>query len=402
MTFCRKHRALGTLLLAGALAVAGCTAPGPAPAAPAALVPVKPAQPVDLTVLDGGGDLATNKPILENFKAAHPDLVRSISYQTSSGPDATGKVKAQQVAGRLSIGLVLGGTDVLGGAERQSLLLRLLPGYASSLPDLNGLQDTARRQLQDLAGGYGVVCVYTPSGPLVGYDAGTVSAPPRTPAELLAWAQAHKGRFTYAQPANSGSGRTFLMSLPYLLGDSDPGDPVNGWTKTWAYLKELGATVSSYPASSTILAKQFGDGTVQVIPTIIAHDTQNHRTGVWSAQDRVALFDNQQWVSDAHFMMVPKGVSAQTLYVDLALMTYLLRPDQQVLQFDQGMLTAATSTVDASAAGPAGQAYLRRWGRPDFYPTALRTGTPHPPLPPVLQQKAFDIWQREVGSHAGG
>ena len=29
------------------------------------------------------------------------------------------------------------------------------------------------------------------------------------------------------------------MGLPYLLGDSDPKDPVNGWSKTWAYLKEL-------------------------------------------------------------------------------------------------------------------------------------------------------------------
>ncbi len=29
------------------------------------------------------------------------------------------------------------------------------------------------------------------------------------------------------------------MGLPYMLGDKDPKDPVNGWEKTWAYLKEL-------------------------------------------------------------------------------------------------------------------------------------------------------------------
>jgi putative spermidine/putrescine transport system substrate-binding protein len=397
-----KSRVLGTALLAAALAVTGCSAPKPKTAGSGSLTPVKPTQPIDLTVLDGGGDLNTNKVILENFKAAHPELVKSISYQTSSAPDAIGKVKAQQVAGKLSIGLVLGGTDVLGGAQQQSLLLKLLPDYASSLPDLGGIQDAARKQLQDLADGYGVECVYTPSGPLVGYDSGAVATPPRTAQELLTWARAHKGKFTYAQPANSGSGRTFLMSLPYMLGDSDPGDPAGGWAKTWAYLKDLGATISSYPASSTILAKQFGDGTVQMIPTIIAHDTLYHQTGVWSAKDKVALFDNQQWVSDAHYMMVPKGASAQTLYVDLALMKFLLQPDQQRLQFDSGMLTAATSAVDSSAADAAGQAYLQKWGRPDFYPTALKTGTPHPPLSPTLQQKAFDIWQREVGSHAGG
>ena len=46
-------------------------------------------------------------------------------------------------------------------------------------------------------------------------------------------------KFIYARPANSGPGRTFLMGLPYLLGDTDPKDPIKGWDKTWSYLKEL-------------------------------------------------------------------------------------------------------------------------------------------------------------------
>ena len=56
---------------------------------------------------------------------------------------------------------------------------------------------------------------------------------------MLAWCKAHPNKLIYARPANSGPGRTFLMGLPYLLGDKDPKDPVNGWDKTWAYLKEL-------------------------------------------------------------------------------------------------------------------------------------------------------------------
>ena len=54
----------------------------------------------------------------------------------------------------------------------------------------------------------------------------------------------------YARPSNSGPGRTFLMGLPYLLGDKDPRDPVNGWDKTWAYLKELGKYVEYYPSGT--------------------------------------------------------------------------------------------------------------------------------------------------------
>ena len=29
------------------------------------------------------------------------------------------------------------------------------------------------------------------------------------------------------------------MDLPYLLGDRDPKDPVNGWSRNWVYLKAL-------------------------------------------------------------------------------------------------------------------------------------------------------------------
>jgi putative spermidine/putrescine transport system substrate-binding protein len=297
---------------------------------------------------------------------------------------------------------VLGGTDVLGAAQQQKLLVKTLPAYKSSLPDLDGVQDAGRRQLQKLADGFGVENLYTPSGPVIGYDSATVADPPTSPAALLAWAGSHPGKFAYAQPANSGSGRTFMMALPYLLGDSNPADPVGGWTKTWSYLKDLGKYVPSYPASSTILAKQFGDGTLQLIPTIVAHDISNHKAGTWSKAQRVALFSPHTWVADAHYMMVPQGVSAETLYVDLALMKFTLQPDQQATTFGTGSLTPAISGVDSSKADDAGRQVIEQWGRPDFYPTAFKTGAVHAPLSPELQQKAFEIWQREVGSHAGG
>ena len=72
---------------------------------------------------------------------------------------------------------------------------------------------------------------------------------PDTAEGLLAWCKAHPGKFMYARPSNSGPGRTFVMGLPYLLGDKDPMDPVNGWEKTWAYLKELDGCIEYYPAA---------------------------------------------------------------------------------------------------------------------------------------------------------
>ena len=57
------------------------------------------------------------------------------------------------------------------------------------------------------------------------------SRSPTTPQELLAWCKANPNKLIYARPANSGPGRTFVMGLPYLLGDKDPKDPAS-WDKT--------------------------------------------------------------------------------------------------------------------------------------------------------------------------
>jgi putative spermidine/putrescine transport system substrate-binding protein len=300
--------------------------------------------------------------------------------------------------------LVLGGPDVLGSAEALHLLDQQLPAQASSLPDLASIQDTARAALQQSSGGYGVLINYDQNGPFVDYNSSAVPAgeAPTTPQALLAWAKAHRSRFSYAQPANSGSGRAFIQALPYLLGDADPADPVNGWAKTWAYLQELGTNISSYPASSTLLAQQFGAGQLDVIPTIVAHDVSNRKSGTWPASTGITLFQDQNWISDGHFALVPKGVSPQTLYVDLKLESYLVQPEAQRQRLTTGVLTTANKNVTAANSGPAVSAFLTQWGRPDFFPAAFTRGTVHTPLTPAAMQKAFDLWQRNVGSKVGG
>jgi putative spermidine/putrescine transport system substrate-binding protein len=394
---------LGVGLVAAALlGLAACGAPG-APSAGGeneVVTPVKPTSPIALTLLDGAGNVTVNRAIYDNFAAAHPELVSRIDYQSSPAPDVAGKIRAQQLAGAVDISVVVGGTDVLGAAQTEDLMLPLLPNYASSLPDLAQVQDPSGADLQNMAKGIGVVNRYNPAGPLLAHQADMADVP-STPEELLAWAQANPGRFTYAQPPNSGPGRTFMMSLPYLLGDSDPSDPENGWDKTWAYLRELGKYVESYPPSSTIMNQQFGSGQLQLIPTIVSMDINSRRDGTWAPTTQVSLLDNQQWITDAHYMMVPKGVSPEQLYVALELFKWTLQPDQQALTYATGSLTTANKNVTPADAPPDGQAMLQQWGRPDFYPQALESGVTHPPLTPERQVQAFELWQREVGSHVG-
>jgi putative spermidine/putrescine transport system substrate-binding protein len=191
------------------------------------------------------------------------------------------------------------------------------------------------------------------------------------------------------------------MSLPYMLKDSDPSDPEKGWTKTWAYLEQLGKYVSSYPASSTIMNNQFASGQFELVPGIVSMDVINHHTGVFPATDKPTLFTDQNWVTDAHYIMVPKGVAPEALYVMLQLITFTLRPESQAMTFENGSVTPAITGVDVSKASPAGQQVYAQFARPDYYPQAFKTGKTHTPLTPVDQVKAFDLWQRKVGSRVG-
>ena len=388
-------------------AVAACGAPtsAAASASSSSLSPAKPSSPIALTVLDGGGDLkGGGKAAIDAFVKANPDLVSGVTYQTAAGTDVTGKLKAQQMGGSVDTSLVLGGPDVLGAAEAQHALLKQLPAQASSLPDLSAIQDAGRANYQAMSGGFGLLINYDQNGPFIDYNAAAVSAGqvPTTPQALLDWAKAHPGKFAYADPDNSGSGRAFIETLPYLLGDSNPADPANGWSKTWAYLEQLGHYVHSYPTSSTILAQQFGTGQLDLIPTVISHDISFRKSSTYPANTGIALFADQNWITDGHYAMIPAGVSAQTLYVDLKLESYLISAQAQALRLTTGVLTTANKNVTLDNAGTAVTAFVQKWGRPDFYPTALTQGTVRTPLTPANLQQAFSLWQRNVGSKVGG
>ncbi|HEY4419860.1 MAG TPA: extracellular solute-binding protein, partial [Pseudonocardia sp.] len=222
------------------LLMTACGAPGGPPASdvPAGEVPARPSAPVTLNVLDVAGNLQLTQGMIDEFVAQNPDVVSRVTYEKAAAPEMAGKIKAQQDAGRINIDLVLTGTDGLSAGAEQGLFTPLLPQFADRLTGMSDYLEPAAA-MQELAADQGVVITYYPSGPLLEYAPDRVPDPPNTADELLAYAAAHPGKVGYARPSNSGPGRTFLMGLPYILGDSDPKDPVNGWSKTWAYLAEL-------------------------------------------------------------------------------------------------------------------------------------------------------------------
>ena len=361
-------------------------------------VPKMPSEPVTLNVLDVAGNLQLTQQAIERYKEEHPDAVSRVTFTTATAPELAGKVKAQQQANRLDIDLVLTGTDGLSAGIAQNLWLPLLPNLEAKFPGLEQNYLAPAAKMQEQAQGQGVLVNYYPSGPLLEYDPARVPDPPQTADELLQWAEANPGKFMYAQPANSGPGRTFLMGLPYLLGDEDPRDPVNGWDKTWAYLKELNQYVQYYPSGTKDTMSALADGSRDIIATTTGWDINPRALGTVPKDVEVTALEGMNWVTDAHYMVVPKGIAQDKLAVVLDLMSYLLEPQQQALSYDDGYFYPgpAVKDVGIDMAPAKSQQVIQEYGRPQYDDMIASNPTETPLIGQDLVD-AFDKWDREVG-----
>lgn len=376
----------------------GAASPSTGGGSPAA-AGAKPSKPVTLNILDIAGNLQLTKGMIENFAKANPDVISHVNYTTATAPTLTGKLQAEEQGGNAQTGLVLTGTDGLSAGIANNLLAKLLPDHQDAFPGLmdNYLKPAA--DMEQLAQGYGIEVVYYPSGPLIEYNPAKVTNPPTTPQELLDWAKAHPGRFEYAQPANSGPGRTWLMGLPYLLGDKDPKDPTNGWDKTWAYLKELGKYIKTYQTGTTATMKDLASGTVDMIMTTTGWDINPRALGTVPNTVKVGLMQPMHWVTDAQYAVIPKDVSSDTMKADLLLIAWMLKPDQQAIAYDDGYFYPgpAVKGVTIDMAPAKSQQTIQKYGRPEYtqwidqYPKETS-------LPATAQVTAFDLWDRNVGA----
>ncbi|AIO42270.1 bacterial extracellular solute-binding family protein [Burkholderia cenocepacia] len=357
------------------------------------------AAPVSLNVVDVAGNLQLTQKAIDAFKEKNPNLVANVTFTNAPAPQLPGKIKAMQAAGRADIDLVLTGTDALAAGIEQNLWLKLLPDNASAFPGVLDKYAPGPRKMQDLAQGFGLEVTYMPAGPLLEYNPAKVSDPPKTPDQLLAWCKAHPNKLVYARPANSGPGRTFLMGLPYVLGDKDPHDPINGWDKTWAFLKQLNECVPYYPGGTSAVMKELGEGTRDMTVTVTGWDLNPRALGIVPADFRVQAFDNMTWVNDAHYMVIPKGVPKDKLDVLFKLMNFLLEPAQQAMTYDDGYFYPgpAVKGVTLEMAPAHSQEVIRKFGRPEY--AKLLADRPHvQPLSAQAMVAAFQKWDREIGS----
>jgi len=388
-------------MVAVLVAALACGAPeSTAPPANApSTVPEKPSAPVELNILDVAGNLQLTQGMIDEFVAENPDIVSKVNYTKATAPEMPGKLLAEQRGGSSQTHLVLTGTDGLASVIEQELVLNLLPDFKSRFPKLAENYLPAAADMQELAQGQGITVTFYPSGPLLEFDPNVVKDPPSSTDDLLDWAKANPGKFQYAQPANSGPGRTFLMGLPYLLGDEDPKDPVNGWDKTWAYLAELGKYVDYYPTGTTDTMKNLANGTVNMVATTTGWDINPRVLGTVPAHMETTTLDGFHWVTDAHYAVVPRGVSEDVLSANLALIEWMLQPDQQAKAYDKGYFYPGPAVKDVTLdmAPQESQDAIEKFGRPE-YDQLIEDNPQETSLPAEQQVAAFQRWDREIGS----
>src|SRR6476619_1978340 len=324
--------------------------------------------------------------------AQAPKAPVTINIVRATAPELPGKLKAMQGAGRSDIDLVLTGTDFLAAGIEQGLLEKILPDHAAKCPNLIANYQPAAAKMQELAGDYGIEVAFMPAGPLLEYNPDKVKQAPTTPQELLAWCKANPNKLIYARPANSGPGRTFVMGLPYLLGDKDPKNPAS-WDKTWAYLKDLNSCIEYYPTGTGAVMKELGEGSRDMTLTMTGWDINPRVLGIVPKGYKVQPFKGMTWVNDAHYMTIPKGVPPEKVAVVIELMAFLLTPEAQAYTYDKGYFYPgpAVKNVSLSMAPQASQDAIKEYGRPED--EGWLKEFPHTQsLPPKAQVEAFRIW----------
>ena len=351
------------------------------------------AEPITLSIIDTGGDLASTEVIIRNYAKANPDKVKDIKIQRAPAPELPAKIKAQQDAGRLDINLVLTGQD---GGSLLALNKQIIqiPNYKTEFP--RDILTDAGKALYDEGGGYLIPSVGNAGGPLFIYNPSKVPNPPKTAVELLAWVKANPGKFMYARPANSGPGRSILQGMSFILNNSKPMDPERGWEKGWDFLKELGKSVEYYPTGTAITLKEFAQGQRWMIAGIMEWDMKPRAQSVIPPDSKIAILENTTFVVDGHYWAIPTGVPKEQVDVILDLMKFMWKPEQQVLTWTAFIGPIVKSATIASAPKNI-QDDVKEFWRPEYDQVGTKWKV-SPPLGVTALSYAMDRWDREIGA----
>ena len=200
------------------------------------------------------------------------------------------------------------------------------------------------------------------------YDTARVSDPPRSMAALLAWAEAHPGRFTYPAPPDF-TGTTFLKQALYEL-TADPArlaKPVSeadfaaATAPLWAYLDKLHPLLwrhgQQFPRNSEAMRQALDDGEIDIAFNFNPGEASSAiAQGLLPATVRSYVFDRGS-IANTHFLAIPFDANAKAGAMIVA--NFLMSPEAQARKQDPAVWGDPT-VLDVAALDPAGAQALRR------------------------------------------
>ncbi|RZU53413.1 putative spermidine/putrescine transport system substrate-binding protein [Krasilnikovia cinnamomea] len=358
------------------------------------------AGPVTLNIVDVAGNLQLTEQIIKNFQKAYPQELKAYTASKTDVTQMPGKLEAQFKAGRTDIDMVLTGIDGYAATVSKNLLdpVGAIPGQQNYL--------AGARAAQNLAGTYAVTINYNPNGPLLEFAA-DVTDPPTSWESLLTWARANPKRFQYALPAKSGPGRALLMALAHHFGENEL--PPAKWTKTWNYLKLLKPHVTLASSTGETM-KNLANGSSKVVVSSTGWDLNPRALGTVPPDVKVvapgtavtagkADCGTFTWIADAHYVLMPKGLSQRKQDVIRKLIAFMLTPEQQAITADQGYLYTgwAIEGVDLSKAPPSSREVFDKFDRPDYYRPLIEQCPVVPSFEAGTIQEMFAEFDRQVG-----
>jgi putative thiamine transport system substrate-binding protein len=328
--------------------------------------------------------------------------VSVVHVKLADTAEAVSRVLAEKAAGTLeggAVDLIWINGENFAAMKRQDLLFgpwaEQLPNFPLTNPDAN---PAVREDFTVPVEGY-----ESPWGKaqIVFYhDTATVDAPPRSMTELLAWARANPGRFSYPLPPDF-LGSTFLkQALIELAEDTEvlyrpveDADFAAVSAPLWDFLDELHPQLwrggRAFPANGAELRRLLGDGEIDIGFTF-------HPADVSAAIANLELPDTVRshvlhggTIGNVHFVAIPFNAAHKAGAMVLA--NFLLSPEAQARKQDPAVWGDST-VLDPDLLTPEDRA---RFESLDFGIATLSPAELGPPVPephPSWMERLEQAW----------
>lgn len=270
--------------------------------------------------------------LIPGFRKSNPDADIKIDFDLHSEHSEQNLAKMSAAVKRnQSPGFDITDESVTQAAQADLLVKQ----DASKLPPLADMPKTV------IAQGYGAGVPYRASSVLLAYNTKTVSSPPKTLAELLAWIKAHPGKFTYCSPKSGGSGGAFATTvldanMPKNIQEEmrvkydaslekywDPGFKVLRGLDPYVYQKGV------YPNGNNQALDLLASGQIEMTPVWSDQFITGQKNGQIPESVKVHQISDPSFTGGANYLGLVKTSPA----IDLAqkLFTYILSPEAQTL-----------------------------------------------------------------------